>query len=197
MAGRQWLALITRMTIERTDTGATTDIRWIEAHSDNHTIEHVGNRCADELAKRASSAQLRAGSQVSIINVPLEQEESWLAMREWDGTTAGRLVTADPRRHCIRKQQQRAKEQWALSKSQALFSSPDVDGRALWNAVRTRVPKLCAHVLRFLTDTAQWYRPADGAAERQCAHCQTNLSAMLLHVRSTADELPPPHRDAA
>jgi len=191
MPGRQWLSLIHRLIACRLECGASTTILWIKAHSDEQSIEHVGNRCADELAKRASAP---APLHISTSLLPLEQEEPWLMMREWTAAgTAGRLITADPRRVCFRKLASCAQVEWTKSETQSLFSSPDVDGRALWKLVRTCLPRLCGHVLRFLTDTAHWYRPLDGgAAERRCVHCDTLLTTMHvvccpLHSRRRQD----------
>ena len=115
MAGRQWLSLIRRLIGLRDACGSTTELSWIKAHSDIASLVHIGNRCADELAKRASALRPSAAvlSQVANSMLPLEQEEVWLTLREWDSDSdaAGRLVTSDPRRHCFRRMEEVAAQE--------------------------------------------------------------------------------------
>lgn len=172
--------LIHRLIGLRDACGATTDLSWVKAHSDIASLVHIGNRCADELAKRASALRPSAAVANSSCTLPLEQEEVWLALREWDSDSdvAGRLVTSDPRRHCFRRMEEVAAQEWAQSDTQSRFASADVDGRALWLSLRH--PRFCGAVLRFLTDTAHWHRPPEGGAcERQCRNCRTSLTISI------------------
>ena len=108
-------------------------------------------------------------------------------MREWTAAgTAGRLITADPRRVCFRNLASCAQIEWTRSETQSLFSSPDVDGRALWKLVRTCLPRLCGHVsspiLRI--GTARWTvapQNADASIATPCSpQCMSSAALFTL-----------------
>ena len=194
-SGRQWLSLITRLIGIREGHGASSHIEWIRAHSTVDSIEHVGNRCADELAKRASAPDRAGGRRRSAVDttaLPIEQEDAWLSMREWDAATmtAGRLVTSDPRGTCIDKMRDFAMQRWSESDTQARFSHPDVDAHALWECVRVRMPALAGCALLFLTDTAHWRRGVFDASRKKvipvsCAACGVdNTVSHMISCRS-------------
>jgi len=169
-SGRQWLALISRLLDLRARAGATTSLEWVQAHSDLATSLHVGNRCADELAKRASSA---AGHAPVGASFPLEQEDEWLSMYHCDGKVR-QLVTGDPRAFCIDRSRARALDAWSSSRTQAAFCTPDVGYRELWDCICSHRAPLASEVLLFLTDTCHWRRHVDGAVtEVQCRLCNT------------------------
>ncbi len=89
-SGRQWLSFICRLRTYRARAGAITDLRWVHAHSDATSQPHIGNRCADELAKRASAVAAVAPAGASL---PLEQEDVWLSMYHHDVDTGrGSLI---------------------------------------------------------------------------------------------------------
>jgi hypothetical protein len=179
-SGRQWLSLICRLRRRRAQAGATTVLEWIEAHSEGTSSVHVGNRCADELAKRASAvgAVPPRGS-----HLPLDQEDIWLSMFHTgsDHGQRGRLATGDPRRVCLRRARDCALTAWRTSRTQATFCDPDVGGEELWLCIRTLRPALSPEVLLFLTDTCHWRRAADGTvAAALCGACHTVCSVTHL-----------------
>ena len=174
-SGRQWLSLINRMLDRRTFAGAATTMEWVQAHSGLATCVHVGNRCADELAKRASA---NVASAVS--SFPLEQEDEWLSMFHCDGKVR-KLVTGDPRSFCTERARARALDAWRSSRTQAAFSTPDVGYRELWDCISTHRPTLASEVLLFLTDTCHWRRRADGGVvEVRCRLCDCVCSIRHL-----------------
>ena len=179
-SGRQWLSLICRLRRRRAEAGAITQLEWVEAHSDLNSRAHVGNRCADELAKRASAIGAVAPRGA---HLPLEQEDVWLSMYHIDADTGqrGRLVTGDPRKVCVRRARECALAVWRASTTQSNFCHPDVGYEELWLCIRTLRPALTSEVLLFLTDTCHWRRAADGAVA--AAHCTTcNVTCSVSHL---------------
>ena len=185
-AGRHWLCLICRLLAMR-DAHTSTDFSHIKAHSGDESMLAAGNRCADELAKRASAPPSARSPPSACAPLPLEQEEMWLSMREWDEEKeqAGRLVTADPRKYCMARMQAHALTLWGRSPTQRTFCDPNVDARGLYDCIRVRRPVIAHHVLRVLTDTAQWSRPradapspAPSVIELQCSYCGVTNTAL-------------------
>ncbi|MDQ3061224.1 MAG: reverse transcriptase domain-containing protein [Pseudomonadota bacterium] len=179
-SGRQWLSLICRLCRRRAEAGASTQFLWVGAHSDLKSRAHVGNRIADELAKRASAigAAPPRGAQL-----PLEQEDVWLSMYHLDVDTGqrGRLATGDPRKVCIRRARECALAEWRASATQSTFSHPDAGYEELWLCIRTLRPVLASEVLLFLTDTCHWRRAADGSVG--AAHCNPcNVTCNVSHL---------------
>jgi hypothetical protein len=69
----------------------------VRAHTANASVEHVGNRIADCVAKHYLTAD------ASIQALDLEREEDWLAVR-WEDLGTTHLLTSDPRRECQRRE---------------------------------------------------------------------------------------------
>ncbi len=172
-SGRQWLSFICRLRSIRTRAGASTTLEWVRAHSDAASLPHIGNRCADELAKRASAVGARAPRGARL---PMEQEDVWLSMYHHDAATAqrGRLVTGDPRKECAKRAREGALALWRCSKTQSTFSHPDVGYKELWDCIRTNRPALAHEVVLALTDTFHWRRDvADAVVAVHCRPCDT------------------------
>ncbi len=179
-SGRQWLSLICRLRRRRDETGSTTELQWVEAHSDIHSRAHVGNRCADELAKRASAI---GAAPPRGAHLPLEQEDVWLSMYHVDADSGqrGRLATGDPRKVCVRRARECALDVWRASGTQSTFCHPDVGYKELWLCIRTLRPALASAVLLFLTDTCHWRRASDGSVA--AAHCNPcNVTCSVSHL---------------
>ena len=60
-AGRPWLHLIIKLILIRQRCGSTTNIEWTRAHTDGNSVVDIGNRCADEYAKRSLVVDKYAG----------------------------------------------------------------------------------------------------------------------------------------
>ena len=186
-SGRQWLSFIIKVLRERDRAAASTNIQWVGAHSDDFTMVHIGNRCADELAKRASSLELRRSQRDSTVHLPLEQEDPWVSLRflpARDDEKAGRLVTGDPRKVCMRQLRNGAAARWRDSRTQSMFSGEDADTRALWSHVAVHRPRLCRLTLLILTNTIHWRRSDANSSqviELRCSHC--HVISTFSHVR--------------
>ena len=119
--GRQWLSLISRILDERTRCCSTSTLTWIPAHTSTSSWSHVGNRCADEVAKRFCSPRAASPN-----HIPLDQHDVWLSLYECDQGTRGRLVTTDPRSACRNRCKSICNTKWTLSETQSTWSHPDV-----------------------------------------------------------------------
>jgi len=177
MNGRPLLHLINRLVLWRHSVGAATLFHWVRAHSDEVSVQHVGNRVADNFAKQQCRPQPRGeekkvGSHV----LPLELEEPFVCLRDGadDVDGGGRVITTDPRSECRRRLRLEALDQWRSSKSQSLFSVAAAGVAELWNFARINEPSCCGFVLRSMCNVLQWYRTGDGGtsvAERVCSDC--------------------------
>ncbi len=179
-SGRQWLSLICRLRYRREMAGSSTVLQWVAAHTAALSQAHIGNRCADELAKRASAV---GAAPPRGAHLPLEQEDVWVSMYhvEADNGERGRLMTGDPRKVCIRRARDCALDAWRASKTQSTFSHPDVGYEELWHCIHTLRPALASEVLLFLTDTCHWRRSADGSVK--AAHCRPcDMTCSVSHL---------------
>ena len=174
--GRPWLALITRLLRLRDSHHSTTRLLPIKAHTKLTTLPHIGNRCADFIAKQA----LRSNSPITP-PLPLHLEEDFVCLRD---SKTDRLITADPRKTCRQYLNNHMRFLWSKSSSQSLFSSDLIDSRALYTLVSIKRPHLIGFVLRVLTDIIQWHRdPNDRkiVSERTCQkHKHTILNTTHL-----------------
>jgi ribonuclease HI len=173
MAGRPLLALIDKVMKAKEAAGGVVDLRWVKAHTKVTTIEHVGNRLADDYATRAcDEKQLVRHGVMSAL--PLHLHESFVVLRvcvtggdEKRGgdqgphmaESDGRVLTGDPRRAVWRSMVKRAAAAWAISPSQSLYSdSDDVDSIGLWRFAVQHMPAACGFVMLALSNAWQWRR---------------------------------------
>ena len=141
MAGRPILALIAGVMTSKqqccpvlhNDLGGTgmVQLRWVHAHSDGRTIEHVGNRLADWGAKAA-----RKGTIVPTFDLDPSQGEEHIRYRD----SKGYLITGDIRREASAELRRRAHARWLLSASQCYFAPVVVACRDTWQWVVANRP---------------------------------------------------------
>lgn len=182
-AGRPLLSLIVKLIMlkKKYHPRAVVTFSWVRAHTSGGGVSSVGNRCADEFAKRALSC---AGNSTS--SIPLGSEENFVSVHD---KLNGRIITFDLRRECRQRIEQQNLAAWKGSNSQSAFSTHLLEPRTLWKTIIRVEPVLSGIVLRILANIIQWQRAEAGnsidgkVGEAKCRWCVSevaNVGHLLL-----------------
>jgi len=173
-AGRNWLHLIVRIMYVRQRYGGRTRIGWVRAHTGGSSAIEVGNRCADEFAKRAAKHDEK------VQRIPIEVEDAYVTMID---KPSKNVITSDCRRECQRRFQVQNTTGWSKSHSQSRFSHPLISSKLLFTTVSRLRPSLCGFVIRVLADIVQWRKVDDSkeVVEMCCKECK-GVKADVVHL---------------
>jgi exonuclease III/ribonuclease HI len=203
MAGRPLLALVDKVMKAKEAAGGVVDLRWIKAHTDVKTIDHVGNRLADDYATRVCDEKQLVRHRVTSA-LPLHLHEPFVVLRvgvtgdEKRGShgaqaeSDGRVLTGDPRRAVWRSMVKRAAAAWAVSPSQSLYSdNDDVDSIGLWRFAVQHMPAACGFVMLALSNAWQWRRPrTDGRQKLGAAVAEEKKNSVAVQLCGQCDGSP-------
>jgi hypothetical protein len=174
MAGRPLLTLINRLITSKTQVGASVQIDWVRAHSAATTIEHVGNRLADDTATLMCKLSTAVQNRVET-NLPLEGHEGFVAIRVPTSVNSiWRLLTSDPRRAALKVLNQESDTIWSMSRSQGLFHQVGERLGALWRFACCHQSHACGFIMLSAANAWQYHRVPDHpfVAEELCVKCK-------------------------
>jgi hypothetical protein len=195
MSGRPLLELISKAIKSREQAGGSTQVKWQRAHTDDVSVESVGNRVADFVANNCREQQER--SHFSVRDLPeldVKMGEKWVCCRRKDD---GSMIVNDLRREGQEVMRRKRREKWSESTSQKRYESDGViqlmkmvreKGWNQENRDKTEILRQKQNLaLRLATDTVQKElikdedkkEKSDWAIEKKC-RCGELLTAHHL-----------------